>query len=470
LVFLLSLQVITDSDFGWHLRAGDYILENLSIPKTDIFSFSQPHYPYVYHSWLSEVLISIFHGSLGLYGASILFASVLTLGIFVLYKTAGIFTRNTSFLFFLWLTPLAHSVAGGRTRVFGFLFLSILYFLFVKYSKHGSKIIFLTPFLFLCWVNFHASFILGILTLAILLVAGLLSESRQKITKILWIFPVSVFATIINPYHIKAWHQAILMSQNSYGIKDINLDWQPLVNPNSTGWIFAFFAASLLLAIKILKVNADKLSQIFLAIFFLFSMVTSRFTIALLVFFAPVAEQFISSFKNKLKKETQSALPVKTSLAALLLVLLLLAFKNLAELKIAYKSYASYSTFLKTKSPNRFSHATWPYKANEVVRQNLRGKNILNDANWGGFMLLLDKNQKVFYYGAMDNFVIDGRSFAVEYLNLTNTLPGFENLLEKYGINAVFLPKNYLLVSYLKADNAWETVYTDTETAVMVKR
>lgn len=468
LIFLLSLQVITDSDFGWHMRTGQYILENRTIPKTDIFSFSQPDYPYVYHSWASEVLIFASYKIFGLTGASILFASVLTLAVFILYRTSLIYSKSPGLLLFLWLTPLAHSIAGGRTRVFGFLFASTLYFLFTKFRKENSRLIYLTPLLFLLWVNFHGSFILGIFMLAVL-TSGLLLENKEKIKKILWILPLSILATLPNPYFLDSWKQALVMSVNSYGLKNINLDWQPLINTHGSGWIFALLTASLLLGIKIFKIKVDPVNKTLLSVFFVLSLITSRFTIALLVFFAPCLSECVYFFKNRLKKEITNALPVKSSLFALSLVLVLLSVQNIAEVKYAYKSLENYSVFLKTKSPNRFAHAAWPHKPNVFVQENLKAKRVLNDANWGGFMVFFDKNQKVFYYGAMDNFLINGRSFALDYLEIIENKPDSEKLMENYRIDALFLPKNYSLVPRLKTQKDWTTIFEDEQTIIMEK-
>ncbi len=38
LIFSVAAQPITDPDFWWHLRTGQYIVETKSIPYTDIFS------------------------------------------------------------------------------------------------------------------------------------------------------------------------------------------------------------------------------------------------------------------------------------------------------------------------------------------------------------------------------------------------------------------------------------------------
>lgn len=62
-VFLyLSLSIgnslLNDGDTGYHIRAGDYIIENLSIPKKDLFSYHYPPFPWTAHEWLSEVVMA----------------------------------------------------------------------------------------------------------------------------------------------------------------------------------------------------------------------------------------------------------------------------------------------------------------------------------------------------------------------------------------------------------------------------
>src|SRR3989344_3602901 len=132
-IFLLSLKVITDTDLGWHIRVGEYILKTLSVPRTDLFSFSQPDYPYVYHSWATDVLIFLSYKWLGLWGVTILYASIITLGVFFIYRTSILLSGKVNYLLFLWAAPLAFTFAGGRTRAMGFLFFTIFSFIFTKF-------------------------------------------------------------------------------------------------------------------------------------------------------------------------------------------------------------------------------------------------------------------------------------------------------------------------------------------------
>src|SRR5437867_4334228 len=70
--------LLTDSDTGWHIRAGEWILKNGSVPATDIFSFTKAGQPWFAWEWLSEVLMALIHRDFGL--AGIVLVSLLLLG------------------------------------------------------------------------------------------------------------------------------------------------------------------------------------------------------------------------------------------------------------------------------------------------------------------------------------------------------------------------------------------------------
>lgn len=476
LIFLLSFKVITDPDFGWHLRVGQFIVDTGSVPAKDIFSFSMPDYPYVFHSWASDLLIYLSYQAGSLIGVTIMFAAITTLSIFFLYKTTQLLSPiNPPLLFMLLTSPIAYSIAGGRTRTFGLLFLSIIYFLFSKFQVQNSKYIYFIPLIFFLWVNFHGSFIVGIFALAILIIINFFfaknREQKFKKTKTAAIILVaSVVATLANPYGFRAWQQAISMGTTNYfQIKSINSDWLPLISTQNTGWIFGLFGLGIFILTLSPRVKIDISQKIFFLLFLALSLINSRFSIAFFVPFTTVAAQAIAQFGQKLNSSVAQALPVKTSLLVLIAAILLLAIQNLVEVKTAYRSFESYSKYLYLKFPKNLRYAAWSYESNKFVVENLRSSRILNDANWGGLMLLVSPNQKVFYYGAMDNYILDGKSFAFKFLDLVNAKPGFELELEKYLIDAVFLPKTYPIITALQQKAEWQTAYEDENTIVLVK-
>jgi len=141
---------------------------------------------------------------------------------------------------------------------------------------------------------------------------------------------------------------------------------------------------------------------------------------------------------------------------------------NLISVKFAYSSQENYANFLRTKFPKKYSYMNWPYKAGLIVTNDLSDKKVLNEANWGSLLLMLDPDFKVFYYGAMDNFIKDGKPFAVEYLSLVNAEAGWREKLEKYAIDAVFLPPVFSLVDQLKKDG-WSNYYEDKQAVILIK-
>src|SRR5215510_1476145 len=65
---LLALQhgqsLLRDGDTGYHIRTGEFIIQNWTIPEQDIFSFRSPPVPWTAHEWLSEIIMAVFIASL----------------------------------------------------------------------------------------------------------------------------------------------------------------------------------------------------------------------------------------------------------------------------------------------------------------------------------------------------------------------------------------------------------------------
>src|SRR3989339_755806 len=56
LVFVLGFRKLSDYDMWWHLKTGEYILNNLIIPKVDIFSYVIMGRQWITFEWLSQAL------------------------------------------------------------------------------------------------------------------------------------------------------------------------------------------------------------------------------------------------------------------------------------------------------------------------------------------------------------------------------------------------------------------------------
>ena len=74
--FLLGCQQLFDADFWWHLKSGQWILEQRSVPTVDPFTFASADRPWVDLSWLFQVTLAAAFAAGGVSGAIVMTAAV----------------------------------------------------------------------------------------------------------------------------------------------------------------------------------------------------------------------------------------------------------------------------------------------------------------------------------------------------------------------------------------------------------
>ena len=159
-LFILASFELNDPDTWLHLKTGQYILSNKSVPKADIYSFTMEGKEWINHEWLSQVIFYGVHRVTGINGL-IFLRIIILLCLFGLLL--GIGYKRNSHLFILLLTLLAILTAKERFRIrpelFSMFFLSI--YLFILERKIRTRYLYLLPFLQILWANMHGYYILG---------------------------------------------------------------------------------------------------------------------------------------------------------------------------------------------------------------------------------------------------------------------------------------------------------------------
>jgi hypothetical protein len=180
-VFLyLSLSVgkglLADCDTGYHVRAGEYILETFSIPKHDIFSFITPAIPWTAHEWLSEVIMAFVHRAFGLTGVVIFFAFVIASAYCVLFRIVREYKANILATVMVVVLVIAASQIHwlARPHIFSLLLTVVWYCLLDKYQHSGDKgDLHFFPLVMLLWVNLHGGFMIAFVLIGIYLIGNL---------------------------------------------------------------------------------------------------------------------------------------------------------------------------------------------------------------------------------------------------------------------------------------------------------
>ena len=169
--FSAAHGLLKDCDTGYHIRAGEYILSTLSIPKHDMFSFLSPPLPWIAHEWLSEVIMAVIYKFFGLTGIVIFFSVLISMVYYFLFKILQSLKGNIIVAAFVIILVTASSQMHwlARPHIFSMLFILAWYYLLdaYQYNNQRNLLYFQIP-LMLLWVNMHGGFIIGLSILGIL--------------------------------------------------------------------------------------------------------------------------------------------------------------------------------------------------------------------------------------------------------------------------------------------------------------
>ena len=205
--------LLADGDTGWHIRTGEWILENRSVPVTDLFSFSRSGAPWFAWEWLSDVLMALVHRSWGLAGVAALAGCLIALAAMVLFRS--MLWRGAHVLVALAVVLLATGASSihylARPHIFSLLLLAVSLWLVERDRRAASPAVWLLIPLSAVWINLHGGFFALPATLAVL-AAGTCVEAgldrRQRSMK--WaaarrlaaLTAATLGASLLNPYGI----------------------------------------------------------------------------------------------------------------------------------------------------------------------------------------------------------------------------------------------------------------------------
>ena len=219
--FLFRSDFSFDQDLGRHLKLGEIIVAEGEVPKTNLFSYTNPDFPFINTHWLFEVLVYGFDQTIGL-------QALLILKIIVVLTAVGITLKlipkeNSALLLpigFIFLHVLRERLEL-RPEIFSFLFTAITYLILENYLKRATKWISVLPLIQLIWINTHIYFFVGLILQVIFLIyTGLQylyvhpKGVNIKLPSIILI--LSVFISLLNPNGLNGLFYPLKVTQN-YG-------------------------------------------------------------------------------------------------------------------------------------------------------------------------------------------------------------------------------------------------------------
>jgi len=451
-----------DPDFGWHLKTGELILKR-GVPKIDWYSFTFSNFPWIDHEWLTDILIYKLYSFFD-YKITLLFFLILVSLAFL------IFLERRFFWYYFGISLLGLFACSGflgvRPQLITILFIAVLWKEIREFLDSEKNLIYFCPLLFLFWVNLHGGFSAGIFLLFLVLILELLKKSsffkkiifrcfslqkikEQSLPKIKTFFFLSLFsflATLINPYGLRIYEE-VWRSAGDYFLTFHIAEWLPL--------FFGSFSLSLILFIALFlslcflfykKIDLTYLIVLFVFLFFalfhqrhffIFVILSLPIFVELLFYFwkeinfALFEQQTIANFHFKEEKEKRlfkwfyNRKQLKNMIIVLFFLLLLFDFYPFLKGAIKKEKLLDYP-----------SEKAISYLATLPLSENL-----LNEYDWGGYLIWKLPQRKLFIDGRMPSWRKENKFVFGDWIKIMRAEDNFLELLEKYKIKIILLKK-----------------------------
>jgi len=465
-------RLLGDGDTGYHVRAGEFIIDNLTIPQTDIFSYLTPPLPWTLHEWLAEVIMALVHRLAGLTGIVLLFAFMIALCSYLVFEL--LLKPGSNLLFAATIALLVVLACSSnwlaRPHVFTFVLFVTWYHLLNSYQYRGRNHLIFLPPVMLLWVNLHGGFILGLILLGIYLfgnfamyLCGSPSEQHQRLSKTRHLAMVMIacgLAALVNPYGFKSLLFPFQVVQDKF-LMDHIVEY---LSPNFHFSSVMPFEIMLLAAIGIFATSGAKLNLIELTMILLFghmALFSSRHMplFAMIagpillrqanISFAKMDGPLVALVKERLDildKIDRSTNRFLWPVGGVLIVLVLAATGVISH---------------------NFNAKYVPSAAIEFIKSaDIKGNMFNNDEFGDSIIYTAWPRYKVFIDGRTDMY---GAARVKEYLKVAQAEQGWEGILEKYKMTWVFHEPSSVLSKLLLEKPDWKLVYSDNIVNIFVK-
>ena len=440
--FFLLLFFCKDSDYFWHIKAGEYMFENKDILIKDIFSWYTYGKYWMSHEWLFEVI---------LYGIKFLFAdfhvliycffSTLLLLFILFFTNRKYYLKNIPFsLAWIGCSLILVFFIQARPHMLSFSFIALsIYFLYDLFRNEKSNKIYFLPLVTIVWTNIHGgSSNLSYLFCLLFVIAGLFNFKCSKIEanritkvqliKYLVVMLLCMICTCVNPHGVKMFFYPYENMMNTLMISNIS-EWQSTVLSNFSHYPYFILMVSVVFVFLFSKRRIQFIDfLLFVAVVFL-GLKSIRFWPYTYIVMSYVVFNYIG------ERNYDRGSFLFICLLSLLLVVVFVA--NCGILKDTMKK-----TYLNKNVIN-------------IIKKE-KPKKLYNMYDYGGELIYHDIS--VFVDGRADLY---SKYNYADYLNISTLDGNYINLIDKYDFDYFLVDKTYPIDIYLKHTNDYEKIYGD---------
>ena len=462
--------LLSDADTGYHIRAGEFIIQTGAVPKTDIFSHWTPALGWTAHEWLSEVLMGLVHQHAGLIGVIVLFSITIATTHLLLFKMLR--GDSEDVLMPLLLTLVAASTSSihwlARPHIFSLTLTVIWYSVLNRFHYRGKNRLFVLPFLMLLWVNLHGGFIFGLMLLLVYFLGSLAAlyfsekskteKHRHKIKTVVIVFAVCLLTSLCNPQGYRILIFPFALASDPFLMNNV----QEFLSPNfhePIAFKYLLLSTIALFAFSRVALNWIEVGLVILTTYM--ALYSARYIPLYAIITAPILFRLIDRLKDNLpptainwlgRRSESFRLIDRRSKGYLWVTATILGVLTLAHMSGLHAE---------------FDNKRFPTKAVEFMLAESISGNIFNNEEFGDYIIYKAwPKYRVFFDGRSDMY---GAALGGEYLKVARTLPGWQDILQSRQVNWVLFNTNSSLSSVLSTDPDWQLIYSDPVARIFVR-
>lgn len=481
MIFWIGLGIkIFEPDIWRHLSTGQYILENSTFPKEEVFSYTASGRLWVVYSWLAEIIfykISL----LGINWLIVLRVFLITLTFGIILKTVYNLTENFNLAILVSILAIFSFAPSWeeRPQLFSFVFTSVFVYILSGYKYKGNNHLWILPVIMVFWVNLHIYFIIGLILITLYIVGESFRKwfdwsdnpclSSSKIKKLIWILLISISVCFLNPYTYRIFPQ-ILEFVTMEATSEISGEMH---SPNFHLLEVYVFEIVIFISFLALILSPRRPDFTEWCIFFGFThqaMYALRnmpfWGIVAPSIFGPYLKDVVSLVLKKSRKDFKPNYPQKNKhclegflkryypfinwlLVACLVVLIGMRFPRNKEIQFCIKK------------------GSYPVGAVSFIKENKLPGPMFNRLLWGAYLIYeLYPEYKVAFDGRTQVY---GDELLREYCKVHFLGSDWRKILEKYKVNFIIWKRRSPLTQVLTKNKDWRLIYKDKLAVIFIK-
>ena len=451
LSLFMMILFTKESDYFWHIKAGEYMLRNKSIITNDMFSWFLNGNYWMSHEWLFEYILYLFKHLFGNFHLFLYpFICVVSLLFILFFTNKTGYLKNIIFsLIWISLFLIFCVYIQARPHMISFVFLALtIYFSYDLFWNENSKKIFLLPIITILWSNFHGgSSNLSYLFCFIFLFVGLFNfkfskiEAKRNTKKQIFKYLIVAFLCIIsicfNPHGIKMLFYPYSNMLDTLMISSIT-EWQPTVLNNFSHLPYFLLVLIIVLVMVFSKKKIRFIDFILLGIVVFLGLKSIRFWAYTYIVMTFVVFHYVS--ERKYDKGTSLVIFIIGCIFSSLFV-----FNIPKMLKMYEKKYIS---------DNMIS-----------VIKDEKPKRLYNMYDFGGELIYNDIS--VFVDGRADLYSKYNLKDCLDISTLNND---YINLIDKYNFDYFLVDRKYPINNYLKYNDDYEVIDSEKNIILYKKK